>query len=236
MKTIGLIGGMSWESTAIYYKIINEYMRDNLGELHSAKCLLYSVNFQEIVDCQKAGDWEKATSILADVAKNLEKAGADCVLICTNTMHKIAEQVADAVSIPLIHIADVTAASILSQGKRKVGLLATQYTMEQDFYIERMKKLGVELIVPEKADREIVHSVIFGELCAGKINDSSREQYRRIMQELVERGAEGIILGCTEITLLVSQEDALVPLFDSTLLHAMEAARFAIEKRPATAI
>ncbi|MGE5703635.1 MAG: aspartate/glutamate racemase family protein [Clostridia bacterium] len=236
MKTIGLIGGMSWESTAIYYKIINEYMRDNLGELHSAKCLLYSVNFREIVDCQKAGDWEKATSILADVAKNLEKAGADCVLICTNTMHKIAEQVAAAVTIPLIHIADVTAASILSQGKRKVGLLATQYTMEQDFYIERMKKLGVELIVPEKADREIVHNVIFGELCAGKINDSSRDQYRCIMQELVERGAEGIILGCTEITLLVSQEDASVPLFDSTLLHAVEAARFAIEKRPANAI
>lgn len=229
MKTIGLIGGMSWESTAVYYRIINEQVREKLGDLHSARCLLHSVNFQEVVDCQKAGDWERAAGILAESAQSLERAGADCILICTNTMHKIADEVASAVNIPLIHIADVTATKILEQGKRTVGMVATQYTMEQDFYIERMKQHGIEVIVPDAEDRQIVHNVIFGELCAGKINESSREQYKRIMQKLVDRGAEGMILGCTEITLLVQPEDVTVPIFDTTYLHAVEANRFAME-------
>ncbi|MGO0059629.1 aspartate/glutamate racemase family protein [Brevibacillus fluminis] len=229
MKTIGLIGGMSWESTAVYYRIINELVREKLGDLHSARCLLHSVNFQEIVDCQKAGDWERAAGILAESAQGLERAGADCILICTNTMHKIADQVASAISIPLLHIADVTAAQILAQGKRTVGMVATQYTMEQGFYIERMKRHGIEVIVPEADDRATVHNIIFGELCAGRIKESSREQYRRIMQKLVDRGAEGMIFGCTEITLLVAQEDVAVPIFDTTYLHAEAAIRFALE-------
>ncbi|MBC3918320.1 aspartate/glutamate racemase family protein [Undibacterium sp. CY18W] len=229
MKTIGLIGGMSWESTIPYYRLINETIKEKLGGLHSARIILYSVDFHEIERLQYAGDWDAAGVILAQVSRSLELAGADFLVLCTNTMHKLAASIESAVAIPLFHIADPTAQAIRQAGFGKIGLLGTRFTMEQDFYRERLRSQhGLDVLVPALADRGIVHQIIYEELCLGKINATSREHYRRIMAGLIENGAEAIILGCTEISLLVSQEDASVPLFDTTAIHARGAAEWAL--------
>ena len=228
MKMIGLIGGMSWESTALYYRIINEQVKQQLGGLHSARSLMYSVDFHEIEKLQVAGEWQKAGEILAEAALSLEKGGADFIVLCTNTMHKVAQQITDAVRIPLLHIADATAQRIRQAGVKKVGLLATAFTMEQEFYKGRLNQSEIDVLVPDAAGRKVVHDIIYQELCLGVIRDESRAQYRRIIAELVEQGAEAIILGCTEITLLVKAEDASVPLFDTTLIHAEDAVKLAL--------
>ena len=228
MKLIGLIGGMSWESTALYYRIINEQVKQQLGGLHSARSLMYSVDFNEIEKLQAAGEWQQAGEILAEAAVSLEKGGADFIVLCTNTMHKVAQQITDAVSIPLLHIADATAQRIRQAGVKKVGLLATAFTMEQEFYKGRLNQSEIEVLVPDAAGRKVVHDIIYQELCLGVIRDESRAQYRKIIAELVEQGAEAIILGCTEITLLVKAEDASVPLFDTTLIHAEDAVKLAL--------
>ena len=225
MKTIGLIGGMSWESTVPYYRIINETVKQKLGGLHSAKLVLVSVNFHEIERMQHAGDWAAAGEAMADAARRLQAAGADFIVLCTNTMHKVADAIGRAVDIPLLHIADPTAAAIKADGHSTVGLLGTRFTMEQAFYRDRLvSEHGLNVIVPDDADRAIVHRVIYEELCLGEICDESRDEYRRIMANLVDRGAQAIILGCTEISLLVSERDDTVPLFDTTKLHAEGAA------------
>ncbi|CAA7602681.1 Glutamate racemase [Acididesulfobacillus acetoxydans] len=228
MKTIGLIGGMSWESSLEYYRILNEEVKCRLGGLHSAKCILYSVDFEEIETCQRNGEWEKAGRILADAARSLEAAGADFLLILTNTMHKVATEIEASVRIPLLHIADITARRVLAEGKKTVGLLGTKYTMEQDFYRARLEAQGLKVLVPEERDRGFVNTVIFQELCLGRIVDESRAKYRRIISDLIERGADSIVLGCTEIGLLVKREDSSVPIFDTTLLHAQGAVEFAL--------
>lgn len=224
MKVIGLLGGMSWESTALYYRILNQQVKQQLGGLHSAELVLWSVDFQRIEQLQTAGEWQQAGEILAEAARNLERAGAQFIVLCTNTMHKVAAQISAATDIPLLHIADATGRRIQQAGIRKVGLLATRFTMEQDFYRGRIQQqFGLEVMTPNEADRLFVHKVIYHELCLGEINPSSRRRYREIMQSLVAQGAEAIILGCTEITLLVDATDASVPLFDTTLIHAEEA-------------
>lgn len=228
MKMIGLIGGMSWESTALYYRIINEQVKQQLGGLHSARSLMYSVDFQEIEKLQVAGEWQQAGEILADAARSLEKGGADFIVLCTNTMHKVASQITDAVGIPLLHIADATAQRIHQAGVKRVGLLATAFTMEQDFYKGRLAQSDIEVLVPAAAGRKAVHDIIYQELCLGIIREESRARYREIIAELVDQGAEAIILGCTEITLLVKAEDASVPLFDTTLIHAEDAVKLAL--------
>lgn len=228
MKTIGLIGGLSWESTAYYYRYINQGIQDRLGGLHSAKCLLYSFDFEEVVQLQKAGQWQEAAALLAEAAVKLEAGGCDVILICTNTMHTVAEEVQRAVSIPLLHIIEVTANEVKRQSIRKVGLLGTQYTMEQPFYREHLEQLGIETIVPEEADRCRVHEIIFGELCRGELKPSSKAEYLRIIEKLLAQGAEGIILGCTEIPLLLQNRDSPVPFFDTTYLHAIAAVDFAL--------
>ena len=234
MKTIGLIGGMSWESSAMYYKTINETVRDRIHPLENARSLMFTVNFHEIERLQHAGRWDDAGWILEDAALRLERGGADCVVLCTNTMHKLADWIENAVQIPLIHIADATAERIKAQGMKRIGLLGTGFTMEQDFYKGRLiHKYGLEVIVPEKPDRDIVHRVIYDELCAGKIVGASKLEYVRIMQDLIAQGCEGIILGCTEIMLLVGQEDSSVPVFDTTTIHAQAAVAFALEQVPA---
>jgi len=230
MKTIGLIGGMSWESTAPYYRQINELVRQRLGGLHSARLVLYSVDFHDIEQLQHTGRWDDAGAILAAAAKALEAAGAQFLVLCTNTMHKVAPAIEAAVSIPLLHIADATAAEIRRNGLRRVGLLATGFTMEQDFYRGRLEQRhAIEVIVPDAAEREFVHRVIYDELCLGVVRDDSRERYRRIIAALVERGAEGIIFGCTEIGLLVGAADAPVPVFDTVAIHAAAAVAFAFQ-------
>lgn len=229
MKTIGLLGGMSWESTAVYYQWINQLVREKLGGLHSAKVVMHSFNFEEIVACQKAGDWQKAADMMLDAARKLEASGADMLLICTNTMHTLAPQIQAGLNIPLLHIADVTAEALREKGVRQAALLGTLYTMEQSFFRERLQAHGVDMIVPDTADRQDVHDIIFDELCQGVIKESSRTRYREIMTQLTEeQGAEGIILGCTEIPLLVREEDARVPLFDTTYLHARKAVELAL--------
>jgi len=231
MKTIGLIGGMSWESTIPYYRHINETVRDRLGGLHSARILLYSVDFHEIERLQHLGDWEAAGTALASAARALTVAGADFLVLCTNTMHKVAPAIEAAVPIPLLHIADPTAAAIRAQGLRRVGLLGTRFTMEEDFYRRRLEAdHGLEVHVPTEADRESIHRIIYEELCLGRIVPASRAEYRRIIAGLVTRGAEAIILGCTEISLLVSAEDATVPLFDTTARHAHAAALRSLDR------
>ncbi|GAQ17642.1 aspartate racemase [Oceanobacillus picturae] len=229
MKTIGLIGGMSWESSAEYYRIINEEINKRLGGLHSAKIILNSVDFEEIEHCQKSGEWERAGEILADCASSLERAGADFILICTNTMHKVVKQIESRVKIPVLHIADATALAIQNAKIKKVGLLGTSYTMEQDFYKQRVEDNGIEVLIPEKAAREEVNTIIFNELCHGKIESSSREYYKSVIVDMVEQGAEGIVLGCTEIGLLIKTEDAPVPVFDTTYIHAIKAVEKALE-------
>ncbi|SDI08059.1 aspartate/glutamate racemase family protein [Desulfosporosinus hippei] len=229
MKTIGLIGGMSWESSSEYYRIINEEVKQRLGGLHSAKCILYSVDFEEIEICQRNGEWEKATQILIDAAQSLESAGADFLIICTNTMHKVAKEIQAGINIPILHIADITAQQVLSNEIKTVGLLGTRYTMEQDFYKSRLETKGIKVLIPMETDRVIVNEVIYNELCLGQIIEESRVQYKRIIEDLIERGAMGIILGCTEIGLLVKPVDSSVPLFDTTSLHAIGAVNLALE-------
>jgi aspartate racemase len=229
MKVIGLIGGMSWESTLPYYRQINETVRERLGGLHSAKIVLYSVDFHEVERLQHNGDWEAAGELLAGAARALAAAGADFLVLCTNTMHKVADAIEAAVRIPLFHIADPTAEVIRAAGMTTVGLLGTRFTMEQGFYKDRLhERHGLQVLVPDAADRAIVHRVIYEELCLGQALDASRAEYRRIIATLAERGAEGIILGCTEISLLVGAPDAAVPLFDTTAIHARKAAELAL--------
>ncbi|MCC2956123.1 aspartate/glutamate racemase family protein [Massilia sp. IC2-477] len=228
MKTIGLIGGMSWESTVPYYRSINETVRELRGGLHSAKLVLVSVDFDEVERLQRAGDWDRAGLLLADCARSLESAGADFIVLCTNTMHKVAAAIEAAAGIPLFYIADPTAEAIRAQGLRRIGLLGTRFTMEQDFYRARLQQHGLEVLVPEEAGRALVHRVIYEELCQGKVLDASRDAYRVVIQELVDAGAEAVILGCTEIALLVGPADSPVPVFDTTALHARKAAEFAL--------
>ncbi len=230
VKTIGLIGGMSWESTVPYYRQINEAVKTRLGGLHSAKIVLYSVDFAEIERLQHAGDWDAAGAILADAARMLERAGADFLVLCTNTMHKVAPAIESAVRIPLLHIADPTAAAIRQAGLDRIGLLGTAFTMEQPFYRDRLQdQHGIQVLVPDSADRALVHRVIYEELCLGRIEDTSRQAYRAVMHKLADQGAQGIILGCTEISLLVGPQDARVPLFDTTAIHAQAAADKALD-------
>jgi aspartate racemase len=232
MKTIGLIGGMSWESSALYYRWLNEEVQRRMGGLHSARVLLISVDFAEIERLQHDGLWDEAGAILADAARSLAAGGADLILLCTNTMHRVADAITAAVDIPLLHIADPTAEAICTAGFRRIGLLGTRFTMEQAFYRDRLTdRYGLEVLVPDDIDRTVVHDVIYEELCLGQIKDASRERYREIMARLVEQGAEGIILGCTEITLLVGPGDATVPLFDTTRLHALAAVDAAQRER-----
>lgn len=229
MKVIGLIGGMSWESSALYYRMINEEVRSRLGGLHSAKCLLYSVDFEEIERYQAEGAWEKAGEVLGQTACALEKGGADFIVICTNTMHKVIDDIQSKINIPILHIADATAAQIKESQIQTVGLLGTKYTMEQDFYKSRLELNGIQVIVPDRDDREGVNKIIYEELCLGKIHQESRDYYKKVIQGLIESGAEGIILGCTEIGLLVKPEDAEVHLFDTTYIHACEAVNMSLK-------
>jgi aspartate racemase len=233
MKTIGLIGGMSWESTVPYYRLINEAVKARLGGLHSARLLLYSVDFHDVERLQQAGDWDAAGALLAGAARSLEAAGADFLVLCTNTMHKVADRIEAAVAIPLVHIADPTAVAIKQARHATVGLLGTRFTMEQAFYRERLsERHGLHVLVPNAEDREVVHRIIFDELCLGTVRSESRSAYRDIMARLASQGAEAIILGCTEISLLVSQEDSRVPLFDTTALHARAAVEAALTTNP----
>ena len=228
MKRIGLLGGMSWESSAVYYRLVNEIVRERLGGLSSADCLLRSLDFAAVEAMQAAGRWDEAGELLAYEATALEAAGAELVLLCTNTMHKLAAEVEAAISIPFVHIADATAAAVRAEGLARVGLLATAYTMEQDFYVGRLRdRHGLDVLVPPEDDRLVVHGVIYDELCVGVVRESSRSAYRDVMARLVERGAEAILLGCTEIDLLVGPSDASVPVFDTTALHARAAVELA---------
>ncbi|MBF9067402.1 aspartate/glutamate racemase family protein [Streptacidiphilus fuscans] len=228
MRTIGLLGGMSWESTAEYYRIVNESVRERLGGLHSARCVVYSVDFAEVERLQTEGRWEEAGALLADAARSLEAAGAEVVVLCTNTMHKVADAITDAVSVPLLHLADATAAAVRAQGLRRVGLLGTAFTMEQSFYRDRLAGHGLVVDVPGPQARASVHRVIYDELCLGVVTDASRELYRQVIAELVARGTEGIVLGCTEIELLVGPADSPVPVFPTARLHAEVAVDFAL--------
>lgn len=223
MKTIGLIGGMSWESSAEYYRLLNELTRERKGGLHSAKCVLYSVDFAEIEGLQAQGRWAEAGRILADAARALEAAGADLLLICTNTMHKVADEVAAAVSVPLLHLADATAQAVTAAGLARVGLLGTAFTMDQDFYRDRLARHGLEVLVPDSDQRTLVHRVIYHELCLGVIREESRAAYQEVIHGLTTRGAEGVILGCTEIELLIRPQESPIPVFPTTRLHAIAA-------------
>ncbi|PGB02665.1 aspartate/glutamate racemase family protein [Bacillus toyonensis] len=231
MKTIGLIGGMSWESTSEYYRILNEEIKSRLGGLHSAKCLINSVDFEEIERFQSNGDWDGAGEVLGNAAYSLQNGGADFIIICTNTMHKVVEKIKENINIPVLHIADTTAKEIKRKGIQTIGLLGTKYTMEQDFYKSRIEENNIKVIVPLEKNREKINEIIYTELCLGKITSQSREYYKRVIEELVQKGAQGIILGCTEIGLLIKQEDVLVPIFDTTFIHAMEAVNVALESR-----
>ena len=231
MKTIGLIGGMSWESTVPYYRVINETVRERLGGFHSAKLVLYSFDFHEIEQMQSSGAWDESGRMLAQAARSLEAAGADFIVLCTNTMHKVADAIESAVSIPLFHIADPTAQEINKNGLTKVGLLGTRFTMEQDFYRGRLRdQHHLDVLIPDEADRDVLHRVIYEELVLGLVRDASRAEYCRIIQRLVDQGAQGVILGCTEISMLVGPSDSPVPLFDTTSLHARKAVEYALGK------
>lgn len=229
MKTIGLLGGMSWESTVGYYRAINEGIKKSLGGLHSAKIAMYSVDFDPIEKLQHEGDWEGSAKILVEAAKNIQSAGADFLLICTNTMHKVAPQIEEAIDIPLLHIADATAEVLLKKGIKTVGLLGTAFTMEQEFYKGRLSEnYGLNVLVPNETDRKIIHDVIYKELCLGEIHPNSKAEYLRIIKALAAQGAEAVILGCTEIGMLVEQADTEVTLFDTTYIHAQKAVEYAI--------
>ncbi len=229
MKTIGLIGGMSWESSLEYYRILNETTKATLGGLHSAKCIMYSVDFAEVEALQHQGKWEEAAQPMVAAGRSLERAGADFVILCTNTMHKLAGEIESSIHIPFLHIADATAEKIKATGLKRIGLLGTRFTMEHDFYKGRLiDKYGLDVIVPNEKEREIIHRVIYDELCLGTVKQESREQYIGIMEKLVQEGAEGIILGCTEIELLVHEGDGQFPLFPTTRIHAIAAVEYAL--------
>jgi aspartate racemase len=229
MKTIGLIGGMSWESSQEYYRIINEEIKLKLGGFHSAKCILYSVDFAEVEKLQHEERWEELTDLMIAAARSLENAGAECIVICTNTMHKMANEVQNSIRIPLLHLVDATAEQIKQDGLKKVGLLGTKFTMELDFYKGRLSDhFGGEVIIPDEEERKIIHHVIYNELCLGNIDQTSKTRFINIINNLIERGAEGIVLGCTEIPLLVKQEDIRVPVYDTTEIHAQAAVAFAL--------
>lgn len=230
MKTIGLIGGMSWESSQEYYQLINEEVRNHLGGLHSAKSLMYSFDFAPIEQLQQQGRWDEATRLMVEAAKNLEKGGADFIIITSNTMHKMAAEVEQAVKVPFLHIADPTAERIKKQNITKVGLLGTKYTMEEDFYKGRLiEKFGLEVVIPDEAERKIVNETIYDELCLGLIKSSSKAKYVQIIKQLSDQGAEAVILGCTEIGLLVKQGDGPLPVFDTTRIHAQSAVELALQ-------
>ncbi|WP_306522734.1 aspartate/glutamate racemase family protein [Rheinheimera sp.] len=229
MKTIGMLGGMSWESTLSYYQAINSMVRQQLGGLHSARILLYSVDFADIEQLQQQGNWQQAAELLTDAALALQGAGADFLILCTNTMHKVAADLVQNIDIPLLHIADATALQLQQDGIKTVGLLGTRFTMEQDFYKKRLtEQFGIQVLVPDEAGRALVHQVIYQELCLGEIKDSSRQQYLKIIQQLADAGAEAVILGCTEIALLINTSDSRVPLYDTTALHARAAVTMAL--------
>lgn len=229
MKTIGLIGGMSWESSLLYYQIMNERVKEKLGGHHSAKSILYSVDFQEIKTLQFEDRWDELTKIMIEIAKKLETSGADCLVICTNTMHKMAKEVEESVKIPLLHIADATAKEIVTNGIKKVALLGTVFTMEHDFYKGRLiEQFGLDVIVPNEAERKLIHTIIYEELCLGIVKEESKQVYLNIIDHLIEQGAEAVILGCTEITMLISQENCNIPVFDTTRIHAESAVDFAL--------
>lgn len=230
MKIIGMIGGMSWESSLEYYRIINEITKEKLGGLHSAKCIMYSVDFEEVEKLQHQGKWDEATALMIDAAQRVEKGGADFVVICTNTMHKMAEEVQSSINIPLLHLADVTAEKIKAQKLKKVGLLGTKFTMEEDFYKGRLiKKHGLEVVIPDEEEREVIHKILYDELCLGEIKKASKDKFKKIIDNLVSKGAQGIILGCTEIPLLIDKEDYEIPLFDTTRIHAEAAVEYALQ-------
>lgn len=229
MKTIGLIGGMSWESSLEYYRIINETVKAELGGHHSCDCLMYSVDFGPVKDLQHAGEWDKLTTIMIEAARRLEKGGAELLVICTNTMHRMAPDIEKEIRIPIIHIADTTAAEIKKASLKKVLLLGTRFTMEQDFYKGRLtEKHGIEVLIPDEEDMVTVHNIIYNELVMGKILEESRKKYRDIIRKMVSRGAEGVILGCTEIPLLIKADDSPVPVFDTTTIHAVKAVEIAL--------
>lgn len=231
MKKIGLIGGMSWESSLEYYKIINETVKLKLGGFHSAECLMYSVDFHEIEVLQHQNKWEELTNIMVNAAKSLKNGGADFIVICTNTMHKMTSDIENRVGIKVLHIAEAAGEKIIQKRMKKVGLLGTKFTMEEDFYKKVLKdKFNIDVVIPEEAEREIVHEVIYQELCKGIINEASKEKYKKIINNLALKGAEGVVLGCTEIPLLIKQEDVSIPVFDTTTIHAVSAVEFALDK------
>lgn len=230
MKTIGFIGGMSWESTVTYYQIVNETVKRELGGLHSAKVLLYSVDFAEIEEYQTKGEWDKSAEVLAEAAQNLEKAGAGFIVICTNTMHKVASVIQKKISIPIIHIAEATADALKENGIKKVGLLGTKYTMTQEFYKSKLIEAGIEVVIPDEAGVTVVNDIIYNELCLGIILEESKKKFVNIIKQLEKAGAQGVILGCTEIGLLIQQKDVEIPVFDTTQIHATKAALLAISE------
>ena len=229
MKTIGLVGGMSWESTVSYYQIVNQVIKQELGGLHSAKVLLYSVDFQEIAEYQEEGEWDKSGEVLGKAALKLQEAGADFIVICTNTMHKVAPEIAQMISIPLIHIAEATAEALIEKSIDTVALLGTKYTMKEDFYKSKIQDFGIKVLIPGEEDIEIINSVIYEELCLGLISEASKKEFLRIITGLKKQGAQGVILGCTEIGLLIKQEDTDLPVFDTTYIHALKAALYSIQ-------
>jgi len=230
MKTIGMIGGMSWESSLEYYRIMNQAVKEKLGGFHSAPCILYSVDFEDVEKLQHQGDWESLNRLMIEAAQRVKKAGADFLVICTNTMHKMADEVQRAIQIPLLHIADVTAGAVKANGQSRVGLLGTKFTMEQDFYKGRLQEIhGIDVLIPEDKERQVIHDILYNELCLGEIKELSKGKFQSIIQNLVKRGAQGVILGCTEIPLIVSQEDYEIPLYDTTSLHARAAVDFALQ-------
>ena len=229
MKTIGLIGGMSWESTVTYYQIVNETVKRELGGLHSAKILLYSVDFAEIEEYQAKGEWEKSAGVLTEAAMNLEKAGADYLVICTNTMHKVAPEIRKHISIPILHIAEAAAEELKKNSISRVGLLGTKYTMTQEFYKSKLIDAGIDVVIPNGEDVETVNGIIYNELCLGIVSEESKQKFRQIIAELAKNGAQGVILGCTEIGLLIQQKDVELPVFDTTQIHATKAALLALE-------
>ncbi len=229
MKTIGLIGGMSWESTITYYEILNKEIATRLGGLHSAKIIMYNVDFSELEENMSKGKWDDNASILSEAAKTLEDAGADFIVIATNTMHKLVPQIEKHIKIPVLHIAEATANVIKRDGFQKIGLLGTKFTMTQDFIKDRLIKSGLEIIIPDEKDIDLINDVIFNELCHGRVLDCSRKEYKRIISYMKERGAQGVILGCTEIGMLISQKDSVLPVYDTTIIHAKEAAKLALK-------
>jgi aspartate racemase len=230
MKTIGMIGGMSWESSLEYYRIMNQAVKEKLGGFHSAPCILYSVDFDDVEKLQHQGDWASLNRLMIEAAQRVKKAGADFLIICTNTMHKMADEVQEAIQIPLLHIVDVTAKAVRANGQSRVGLLGTKFTMEQDFYKGRLHdKHGIDVLIPEDKERQVIHDILYNELCLGEIKELSKEKFQSIIQNLVKRGAQGVILGCTEIPLIVSQEDFEIPIYDTTALHARAAVDFALQ-------